>query len=353
MGVFVRITGAIIGAACLFAAVPALAQSLPTTENGFYLIRTDADDLSEYKSVDGMCIGENHPALMAFNNTGDGWVDFIEVKAGQKPAPTRLMLSEPDAGVSQIRYRLSRPESDVAVVEMHFINPGALGDPAKMPMATLSSVHFPKRNITRVECLMRKHIVYAGMDQSHRVTVMTDDEGNLIFQQSSITEPWVARNMTGGFWSSGKGDEIIFTFFEGSAVTSIKAAPHRHIPYPAWRTATPAGRDYSGSPKAFFVADMEKLGLQPNRLPYGLVLHFERLEICGHLAGEASGDPDRDKQLANSWEKAQCDEIGVQHSGYVEQFAGNKAVSEILQTHGENFRKHGRGKQQRGKDHGQ
>lgn len=144
-------------------------------------------------------------------------------------------------------------------------------------------------------------------------------------------------NLTGGFWSSGKGGEIIFTFIEGTTVTSIKAAPHRRVEYPAWRTANSDGRQYSASPKGFFVADMEKLGNKSNRLPYGLVLHFERLEICGHLAGEASGNPERNKQVADSSKKAGCDEARAQHASYVEQFSGNKPVSEILKTHGADF----------------
>ncbi len=85
------------------------------------------------------------------------------------------------------------------------------------------------------------------------------------------------------------------------------------------------------------MADMAKLGSKSNRLPYGLVLHFERLEICGHLAGEASGNPERNKQVADSWKKAGCDQAKVQHAGYVKQFAGNNAVSEILRTHGTDF----------------
>lgn len=345
MRVCVREMVAIIGAALLFAPVPTSAQSLPTTENGFYMMRTNADDLSEYRSVDSMCIGGNRDALMAFKNIGDGTVDFFDLKQGEKIAPAKLKLSEPDAGVSQIRYRLIQPESGDAVLELHFVNPGALGDPAKIPMATLSHVNVGQMNFTNLDCMMGKHILYAGIDQNHRVTVMADAEGNFSFLLSSIKEPGVAMNLTGGFWSSGKRGEIIFTFIEGSAVTSIKAAPHQRIEYPAWRTANPDGRQYSASPKGFFVADMAKLGSKSNRLPYGLVLHFERLEICRHLAGETSGNPERDKQVANSWEKAGCDQVKTQHAGYVKQFAGNKAVFEILKTHGADFLDRGHGQQ--------
>ncbi len=338
-----NLAGAIISAAFLFAPAPTLAQSLPTTENGFYMMRTNADDLSEYRSVDSMCIGENHDDLMAFKNTGDGTLDYFDLREGEQIAPTKLKLSEPDAGVSQIRYRLIEPESDETVAELHFINPGALGDPAQISMVTLSSVHVPRYNFTNLDCLMGKDILYAGIDQNYRLTVMADAEGNLFFMLSSIIEPGVAMNLTGGFWSSGKRGEIIFTFIEGSAVTSIKAAPHQRIEYPAWRTANPDGRQYSASPKGFFVADMAKLGNKSNRLPYGLVLHFERLEICSHLAGETSGNRDRDKQVADSWQKVGCDEAKMQHSAYVEQFAGNEAVSEILTTHGADFLDHGHG----------
>ncbi len=334
---FIRIMGAIMGATLLFEPLPTLAQNLPTTENGFYMMRTDAVDLSEYRSIDSMCIGGNRDALMAFNNIGDGTVDFFEQKEGKKTVPAKLKLSEPDAGVSQLRYMLTEPETDEAVLELHFIIPGALGDPAKIPMAMLSHVNVGQMNFTNLDCLMSKHILYAGIDQNYRVTVTADPEGNLSFLLSSIKEPGVAMNLSGGFWSSGKRGEIVFTFIEGSAVTSIKAAPHQRIEYPAWRTANANGRQYSASPNAFFVADMAKLGNKSNRLPYGLVLHFERLEICRHLAGEASGNLDRDKQLANSWQKAGCDQAKTQHAGYVKQFSTNAAVSEILNTHGADF----------------
>lgn len=345
MHIFARKLGAIIGAAFLFASVPISAQRLPTTENGFYMMRTNADDLSEYRSVDSMCIGESRDALMAFKSTGDGTVDFFDLKQGEKIAPAKLKLSEPDAGVSQIRHKLIEPGSDEVVLELHFINPGALGDPAKIPMATLSHVNVGQMNFTNLDCLMDKHILYAGIDQNYRVTVMADTEGTLFFLLSSIKEPGVPMNLTGGFWSSGKRGEIIFTFIEGSAVTSIKAAPHQRIEYPAWRTANPDGPQYSASPKGFFVADMAKLGSKSNRLPYGLVLHFERLEICRHLVGETSGISERDKQVANSWEKAGCDQVKTQHAGYVKQFSGNKAVSEILKTHGADFLDRGHGQQ--------
>lgn len=334
---FFRKLGAVICALLLLASAPAMAQSLPTPENGFYMMRTNADDLSEYRSVDSMCIGENHDDLMAFKNAGDGTLDFFELRAGEKLLPTRLKLSDPDAGVREIRYRLIEPESDKAVFELLFVKPVGLGDPAKIPVATLSSVFIPELKFTNLDCMTGKHILYAGIDQNYRVTVMADSEGDLFYLLSSINEPGVAMNLSGGFWSSGKPGEIIFTFIEGSAVTSIKAAPHQRIEYPAWRTANPDGRQYSASPKGFFVADMAKLGSKLNRLPYGLVLHFERLEICGHLAGETSGNPDRDKQVANSWQKAGCDEAKTEHAGYVKQFADNKAVSEILRTHGADF----------------
>lgn len=334
MRVHIRKTAAIMGATLLFTPVPALAQSLPATENGFYMMRTNADDLSEYRAVDSMCIGESHNDLMAFKKTGDGMLDFYELKDTEKIVSGRLKLGEPDAGASQIRYRLTAPASKEAVIELHFINPGALGDPAKIPMTTLSSVHSPQSNFTRLQCLMDKHILYVGVDQNHRVTVMIDEEGTLVFQQSSINEPWVARNITGGFWSSGKKNDIIFTFIEGSSLTTIKAAPHARIEYPAWRTANADGREYAASPKGFFVADMAKLGKKENRLPYGLARHFERLEICRHLAGETSGNAERDKQVAESRDKAGCNEARAQHAGYVRQFADNKAVSEILRTLG-------------------
>ncbi len=54
---FFKIMGVIIGATFLFAPNPVRAHSLSTTENGFYMMRTNADDLSEYRSVDSMCIG--------------------------------------------------------------------------------------------------------------------------------------------------------------------------------------------------------------------------------------------------------------------------------------------------------
>lgn len=332
-----RLLASILCIGAILAPTQVLAQSLPTTDNGFYMMSVNSDDLSDYRSVDSMCIGENKNDLMAFSNSGNGSVDFFELGIDEKRTPTRLKLSEADAGASQIRYTLNEPESDEVVAELHFINPGALGDPAQIPMGTLSSVHVPQYNFTNLDCLMGKGVLYAGMDQNYRVTVMADAEGTLFFLLSSIKEPGVAMNLTGGFWSPGKRGEIIFTFIEGSAVTSIKASPHQRIEYPAWRTANSEGRQYSASPKGFFVADMAKLGSKSNRLPYGLVLHFERLEICRHLAGETSGNSERDKQVANSWQKAGCDEAMTQHAGYVRQFAGNKAVSEILKTHGADF----------------
>lgn len=328
----------------LSASFPALSQSLPIADNGFYMMQTNSDDLSEYQSVDSMCIGENHDDLMAFKNTGNGTLDLFKLKEGEKLAPTRLKLSKRDAEFSEIRYRLVEPETNEVVFDLLFVNPGASGDLANITKATLSSVFIPASKIRNLDCLAGKHILYAGIDKNHRVTVMADPEGNLFYLLSSINEPGVAMNLTGGFWSSGKRGEIIFTFIEGSAVTSIKASPHQRIEYPAWRTAVPDGRQYSASPKGFFVADMAKLGSKSNRLPYGLVLHFERLEICGHLAGETSGNPDRDKQVANNWQKAGCDEAKTQHAGYVKQFANNKAVSEVLKTHGKHLREqdHGR-----------
>lgn len=335
---------AITGAVFLPASFPALSQSLPTADNGFYMMRTNSDDRSEYQSVDSMCIGENHDDLMAFKNTGNGTLDLLKLREGEKLAPTGLKLSKRDGEFSEIRYRLVEPESDKVVFDLLFVNPGALGDRTKTTKAALSSVFIPTSNIRNLDCLTGKHILYAGIDQNHRVTVMADPEGNLFYLLSSISEPGVAMNLTGGYWSSGKRGEIIFTFIEGSAVTSIKASPHQRIEYPAWRTAIPDGRQYSASPKGFFVADMAKLGSKSNRLPYGLVLHFERLEICGHLAGETSGNPDRDKQVANNWQKAGCDEAKTQHAVYVKQFANNKAVSEVLKTHGKHLREqdHGR-----------
>ncbi|MEO9914133.1 MAG: hypothetical protein ABJF89_00485 [Parasphingorhabdus sp.] len=327
----------ILATALLFAPVPSLAQGLPTTENGFNMIRMNTDDLSQYRSVDSMCIGENHDELMAFSDNGDSTVDLINPTADPEVASTKLRLSKAGAEGGQTSYWLIEPASNEAVFELHFVNPGTAGDPAKTPKATLSHINRLQQKSTNLDCLTGKNILYAGMDQNYRVMVMANPGADLFFLLSSIKEPGVAMHLTDGFWSSGKRGEIIFTFIEGSAVTSIKAAPHQRVEYPAWRTASPEGRQYSASPKGFFVADMEKLGHKSNRLPYGLVLHFERLEICRHLAGEASGNPKRNKQVTDSWNTAGCDEAKAQHASYVEQFSDNEPVSEILKTHRLNF----------------
>lgn len=327
--------GAMLAAAGLALASPASAgePSLPTTQNGFYLMQGDPADLSEYVAADAICFDEPTGEFAGVRNVGKGAAEFLMLNRDGKLSRDRLIIDGPDAGVSQRRYALNDPESGAVVVALNYINLGALGDPAKIPMVGLSSVSIPLFGDKKSRCMLSDNIVYIGTDRSRTMVITADPDAGLTLHQTSLNEPRVKSELSGGYWSSGPAHEVIFSFIEGSRLTSIKAAGHSPIAYPAWRVADRFTRQFSSSPQGFFLADMARLGSNINKLPYDLAVHFERLEICQHLAGEASGNAGRDAQLAQSWSKAGCGKAKAQQAVFRRQYSDNKNISALLKAH--------------------
>ncbi|MEP6340826.1 hypothetical protein [Parasphingorhabdus sp.] len=316
-----------VAATGLLSATAGQAASLPKNQNGFYLMQGKSDDQSRYFAVDALCVAEKHNVFIAFKEDGAGLVDFLSLNRAGNLNRETLRLGEADAGDSQIYYSLSEPETGEGVGRLHYINPGALGDPAKIAMNTLSSITIDD---ARGECMVQPDVVYVGVTNQRRLMVTANAQGKLVLSEFSRVGGELLSTKTGGYWSTGKADEIVFSFIEGDELTSLKASPHERIAYPAWRKTRAGTREFSASPQSFFVADMEKFGSRENRMPYGLALHFERLEICRHLAGEASGDPGRDAQLAKSIERSGCSAAKANHSEYVKQSGNDEKLSKML-----------------------
>lgn len=269
-----RLAGCTILATASLPMTSALAVEpvLPTSENGFYMIQGNPDELSEYMPVDALCISETLDNFAALKNAGHGTADFMLLNRDGKLSRDNFRIMGPDAGASQIRYTLNDPASGDIVVELNYINPGALGDPSTLPMAALSSISIPIFGSTQGRCLLDAGIVYAGVDRNRKMLVIMEEDGSLTLHESSEKNESIAKIVAGGFWSTGKADDIIFSFIEGSKLTTIKAAPHQHIEYPAWRVADRDGRQFSSSPQGFFRcrhgktrAQSESITLWPDR----------------------------------------------------------------------------------------
>lgn len=316
-----------VGTIGLLSTIAAQAASLPKNQNGFYLMQDKSDDHSRYFAVDALCVAEKHNVFIAFKENGAGLVDFLSLNRAGNLNTETFRLGEADAGVSQINYGLSEPETGEQVGHLHYINPGAFGDPTEIAMNTLSSISIED---ARGECMVQPDVVYVGVTSQRRMMITKNDQGNLKLSEFSRDGGYLLSTKTEGYWSTGKADEIIFSFIEGEELTSLKASPHEQITYPAWRKTRDGMREYSASPQSFFVADMEKFGSKASRMPYGLALHFERLEICRHLAGEASGNPARDAQLVTSFERAGCSEAKANHAEYLKQSVKDKKLSTML-----------------------
>lgn len=323
----IRVAAIAVGTLGLFLTTAGRAASLPKNQNGFYLMQDKSDDQSRYFAVDALCVAEKHNVFIAFRENGDGLVDFLSLNRARNLNKETLRLGEADAGASQINYGLTEPETGEEVGQLHYINPGALGDPTKIAMHTLSSITIDD---ARGECMVQPDVVYVGVTNQRRLMVTKNDQGDLKLREFSRDGGDLLSTKTKGYWSTGKADQIVFSFMDGDELTSIKASPHKRIAYPAWRKTRDGTREFSASPQSFFVADMEKFGSKASRMPYGLALHFERLEICRHLAGEASGNPARDAQLAASIERTGCSDAKANHPAYLKQFAKDEKLSTML-----------------------
>lgn len=316
-----------LGALALLTTTAGQAASLPKNQNGFYLMQDKSDDHSRYFAVDALCVAEKHNVFIAFKQKGDSLVDFLSLNQAGNLNKATFRLGEADAGVSQINYGLSEPETGEQIGHLHYINPGAFGDPAKIAMNTISSISIDD---AKGKCMVQPDVIYVGVTNQRRVMVTVTEQGDLTLTQFARRGGEQLSKTTAGYWSTGKADEIIFSFIKGDELTSIKASPHDRIEYPAWRSTKNGMREFSASPQSFFVADMEKFGSKASRMPYGLALHFERLEICRHLAGEASGNPGRDAQLAKSLERTACSDAKANHSEYRKQFVKDQKLSAML-----------------------
>lgn len=321
------VTAISVGAMGLFSTTAGQAANLPKNQNGFYLMQDKSDVHSRYFAVDALCIAEKHNVFIAFKENGNGLVDFLSLNQVGNLNTETLRLGEADAGASQINYGLTDPETGENIGQLHYINPGALGDPAKIAMNTLSSISIKD---VRGKCMVQPGVVYVGVTSQRRMMVTANELGKLTLSEYSRSGGNLVSTKMGGYWSTGKADEIVFSFMEGDELTSIKASPHDRIAYPAWRTTKDGMHEYSASPQIFFVADMEKFGSNANRMPYALALHFERLEICRHLTGEVSSNPARDAQLVTSFERASCSDAKANHPAYLKQSAQDAKLSTML-----------------------
>ena len=51
------------------------------------------------------------------------------------------------------------------------------------------------------------------------------------------------------------------------------------------------------------------LAAEKSKVPADVAAVVDRIEICAHLAGEfGSGDPERERELGRSWDRARCDD---------------------------------------------
>ena len=294
-----KLIAALMSASLLAVPMTASAGELPTNSNGFYMLATESEDMSTYERVNVLCVSPKSGGFVALQQgKGDRIHSTGSNQSGKRDRVT-FNLGEADGGASQIHYALSDPETAEQVGNLHYINPGALGDPAKLPMTSFSSIELDG---ARAECLMAPDIVYLGVAADRKVKVTADETGVLMLTEIS--------NETGEPMRLGGLD------------------------YPVWRTSaaelakTPL--DLWDSPSAFFTANMTKLGAKESMTSYGLALHFDRLVTCNHLAGETSGNAERDALVTESWKKASCDDVAPNHPIYLTEYADDYRISAAL-----------------------
>lgn len=306
-------------------ATQASATTLPTSKAGYAMMQEASEDFSRYRSVDAVCVNPDHNLFTALANRGDGTAEFLALDNRNQVRSETLKIGEPDAGASQIHYELSDPSTGNVYVRAHYINPGALGDPDRIAMSTLSSFWTFLGDGT-FRCTLDPQIVYLGVASDRKFTVMSDDDGML-----SLLDADGKPSPATGFWSVNDAGVLTFSFLEGEELTTIKANPSGELKYPAWRVGNALGRQYGNSPQAYVAADMAKLGKPEHRIPYALAVHFDQLEICNHLAGEVSGNGERDAQVAESWQKAGCEGLDERHRAHTKQFAEVGPIAAFLE----------------------
>tara|TARA_R110000787_G_scaffold133035_2_gene245312 strand:- start:2763 stop:3773 length:1011 start_codon:yes stop_codon:yes gene_type:complete len=323
-----KLIAALMSASLLAVPMTASAGELPTNSNGFYMLATESEDMSTYERVNVLCVSPKSGGFVALQQgKGDRIHSTGSNQSGKRDRVT-FNLGEADGGASQIHYALSDPETAEQVGNLHYINPGALGDPAKLPMTSFSSIELDG---ARAECLMAPDIVYLGVAADRKVKVTADETGVLMLTEISNETGEPMRRVPNGYWTANRG-EIYFLFVDGARLTTIKALGG--LDYPVWRTSaaelakTPL--DLWDSPSAFFTANMTKLGAKESMTSYGLALHFDRLVTCNHLAGETSGNAERDALVTESWKKASCDDVAPNHPIYLTEYADDYRISAAL-----------------------
>jgi hypothetical protein len=323
------LAGTLIAGAALLGAVPVAAQDNPGGETrAWHWIQADTDaDALLYTPAQMLCVApEAHRVIVFETFAPEGAARLAIVDNGAREVRD-FRVGPVDAGASQRHFALFEADSGAEAGNVHMVNPGAYGDPADIYMPALSSVTIDGE---WTDCLFDPGMRYMGYSDQSVVMVAEAEEGGLVLNRWRWGESDPETRLVGGRWTDDGHSLTVFLFPEEDAVWSVAGARGPSLDYAVWWVSNGDYRTESGQPDGYVLADMRQAGDEADRLPYALALHFERLDICRHLAGETSGNPERDAQVAESWARSGCDDLPANQRHYRAAYRSDRAISAAL-----------------------
>ncbi|MBC2778448.1 hypothetical protein [Parasphingopyxis marina] len=274
-----------------------------------------------------LCVSPGQSRIIAFDSFAQDSMTSVAIAEDGETAARRFRVGPVDAGASQRHYPLTDAETGADAGSVHMVAPGAYGDPGAIYMPALSSVTIGGE---RTDCLFDPGMRYMGYSRDSIVTVVEAEEGGLVLSRWRMGEAQPETRRTGGRWTDDGRDLTVFLFPAEDAIYSLAGTRGPLLEYPAWWASTGFMRVATDHPLGYFLADMRRAGTPDERLPYALALHFERLDICRHLAGEWGGGAERNAQVTESWARNGCADLPANQRHFLAAFRGDRAVRDAL-----------------------
>ncbi|MDG2004101.1 MAG: MliC family protein [Novosphingobium sp.] len=276
-----------------------------------------------YLAAETVCFVKDGSGFMALTATGRD----REAVLASRGSMNTYRVGEVDAGLGQRRYSLHDLDTNQEMMTLQFIAPGMRE--ADQPSATAGLTSVTSED-ARAECIEDDRIVYAGHNGSRLAVVTLEDTGGLTLRAYDGSSATPAREIAGGYHARNPfGGALLF--FDGQGMVRIETGNSGNLPFESWLFEL-HGSPISTTPKAFFVADTKFVADAPGSLHAGWPEFLGRLTLCNHLAGETSGNAERDAQVMKSWEASGCDTVEQDYARSLAEAGSGSALHRYLKV---------------------
>ena len=253
-----------------------------------------------YRRAENVCFADSGDVAIALTPVGVGRQALLDQWQGFERSSRPVEVGEVDAGVGQRRYALSDIHDAAPIGVFHFIARGMVEPDGDDASALLASITLGE---AQARCLDLSGALYsAHLRDGQAVIRMRGGTPMLELRDAS----GATRHIAAAFMAD---DDASRHFLFSSDEELVQVTIPRPTTMSGNRIVRGTGPSAGDFALAVFIADAVFDVGNLQAMPEALGDLLTRLPTCNHLAGEWSGEPDRDAQLPSLYDSARCDAI--------------------------------------------